>query len=181
MAIPVLFDAVTLRHLSVCGHLSTCQVIHGARPLPRWTGEVKHEIELAASLGFAGCGAILSQTWLGAPQTPSLTDLVGIVRLQIALNGGGHSLTDNGGEAESIYYAQLLGGIFATDDNAAYAFAARRLGAVRVIDTVDILRSGVAAGALTSADALKAATDIRAVGRHLRRVHPDTLSDAYFQ
>jgi hypothetical protein len=84
------------------------------------------------------------------------------------------------GEAESIYFAAKLGGYFATDDNAAYDFAERYLGSGRVIDTVHILRDAVSLGEMTSSVAAGHATRIRESGRHLRRLHPSTLSAAHF-
>jgi hypothetical protein len=111
---------------------------------------------------------------------PSVSDQGGIFRMWVALNGGLHPPVGNAGEAESFYFVEKLGGMFATDDNAAYAFAERRLGASRVLDTVDILRVAIRDGHISAADAANAAKTIRREGRHLRRIHPAILTESYF-
>jgi hypothetical protein len=180
---PLLYDAVTLRHFSSCQSLALCELIHSPLGTPHWVEAVKGEIERAAALGLPECPGVLTQAWLGTPATPTLADQPGIVRVWIALNGGQHSPKGNAGEAQSIYFAQQIGGTFATDDNAAYDFAAkpRRLGAARVIDTVDILRQAVAEGHLSAADAVNIAVGIRRAGRFLRHIHPMTLTEGYFR
>ena len=178
---PLLYDAVTLRHFSACQSLALCELIHSPLGGPHWVEEVKNEIERADALGISGCSDILAQRWLGAPVTPSLHDQAGIVRIWIALNNGRRPPVDHAGEAQSIYFAQLSGGTFATDDNAAYDFASRKLGQGRAIDTVDILRDAVSAGHITAAEAVTAAVYVRRAGRYLRRVHPMTLTESYFR
>jgi hypothetical protein len=181
MADPLLHDAVTLRHFASCQLLSLCASLHSTLPVPRWTEAVHDEVQRAAAIGRQDCAAILSEVWLDTPITPSIKDQRGIYRIRIALNRSPHPPNQDAGEAESIYFAEQLGGLFATDDNAAYAFAERRLGAGRVCDTVDILRAGVRGGYATPADAALAAATIRRAGRHLRRVHPANLTDSYFR
>lgn len=181
MADPVLHDAVTLRHFASCGKLNICELLHSALPTPRWTEAVHGELQRGARNGNTDCSTVLGQHWLGAPIIPSTTEQSAIYRLRVALNGGTYPPSADAGEAESIFFAQQLGGLFATDDNAAHAFASRRLGPRRVIDSVDILRLAVRAGHVTAADAVTSAMAIRAAGRSLRRVHPITLTDSYFK
>jgi predicted nucleic acid-binding protein len=123
---------------------------------------------------------VMAEPWLDAAVTPSASDQPGIVRIWVALNGGLRPPVLHAGEAQSIYFAEQLGGMFATDDNVAYAFAERRLGIGRVVDTVEILRAGVREGHIVPAEALRAARMIRGSGRYLRRVHPSIVTEAYF-
>ncbi len=181
MADPLLHDAVTLRHFATCQLLPLCASLHSTLPLPRWTEAVHDEVQRGAAIGRQDCAAILTEWWLGTPIIPSVRDQRGIYRIQVALNGSPHPPNEDAGEAESIFFAEHLDGVFATDDNAAYAFAERRLGIGRVLDTVDILRAAVRGGHATPADAVRAATAIRKAGRHLRRVHPATLTESYFR
>ena len=78
-----------------------------------------------------------------------------MLRLQVGLNDGKYPPEGDGGEAEGIYFAEKLGGQFATDDNKAYDFARRRpsLGPGRVIDSVQILQTAVANGDLSRTEA----------------------------
>jgi len=181
MASPLLHDAVTLRHFATCQLLSLCSSLHSVLPLPRWTEAVRDEVQRGAALGRSDCAAILAAGWLGAPVIPSASHQRGIYRIRVALNGSRFPPTSDAGEAESIFFAEQMGGSIATDDNAAYAFAERRLGGGRVLDTVDILRAAVRGGHARPADAVTAAVTIRRAGRHLRRVHPATLTEIYFR
>ena len=178
---PILHDAVTLNHFAACGMLPVCELLHASCPTPRWTEAVKAELTRGARRGIPHCSAVLSEAWLGTPVVPSAADQHAIYRLRVALNGSPFPPLADAGEAESIFFADQLGGLLATDDNEAYDFATRRLGSGRVIDTVDILRTAVRGGHLIASDAVRAATAIRVAGRHLRRVHPVTLTDSYFK
>lgn len=81
-----------------------------------------------------------------------------------------------------IFFAKKLSGQFATDDNGAYEFARRQpsLGTGRVIDSIHILRTAVAHGYLTAADAHSVATEIEGAGRSLRPDHRGTRGPNYF-
>jgi hypothetical protein len=127
-----------------------------------------------------GCTELLHQEWLGQPVTPRESDQRGIQALLIGLNEGRRPPTSHAGEAESIYFAAVLDGVFVTDDNAAYSFALRRLGVGRVMDSVKILRDAVSMAELSPSDALQIATKIRASGRDLMRCHPVGLDAHYF-
>jgi predicted nucleic acid-binding protein len=102
------------------------------------------------------------------------------MELWIALNPADRPPTEHAGEAESIYFASRLNAIFATDDSAAYDFAQRRLGAERVIDSIDVLRTAVATAMISADAAADLARSMRAAGRHLRRVHPEPIAADYF-
>jgi len=121
-------------------------------------------------------------SWLGPPIGPATTDLAEIYALQVALGNGLEPPTGNAGEAESIYFAESLGAIFATDDNAAYLLAASRrtLGLGRVVDSVGILLATVQAELMTPDDAAQVCSDIRRAGRRLRRTHPFPVEPGYF-
>ena len=179
---PVIYDATTLRNFAVVDRLDICKEYSGVSQLPRWTEEVCNEItQGAASLDIA-CGRVCLAAWLGPPVCPEEDDLERIVELQIALSDPSDSLGRNAGEAESIFFAEVLGVAFATDDNWAFQFAASRqtLGPTRVIDTVGILTAAVKANAMSAAEAARVCTDIRSAGRHLRRRHPTPIRPDYF-
>jgi len=180
MATPLLYDAVTLRHFAAVGRLDVCEIRNANLPPPHWSEAVRDEIARHAGSGAAECDEILVCTWLDVPKAPAAADLKPILKLQTALRPIGAGPRSNAGEAESIYFAQQLGGSFATDDNAAFAFAERRLGVGRVLDSVSILHDAVVAGGVSATDALGIANDIRACGRSLRRVHPPTFTTAHF-
>lgn len=177
---PVLHDAVTLCHFAAVSRLSILEVRHSNRPEPRWTRSVYEEIEKAASQSIYG-NSVLQATWLGNPVTPTHMETTQIALIRAALNPKENKPCDNLGEAESIYFATKLQGQFATDDNEAYEFAARRLGSENVMDTVDILREAVAMYELTANDADQIDKSIEASGRHLRREHDRQRGPNYYQ
>lgn len=177
---PLLVDSVTLLHFSVCSRLSICEGVHATLPEPRWTDAVRSEIEHGANLGIQACIDILGHAWLGAPIAPDTSDQSGIMTVWIGLGDGRTPPKNHAGEAESIYFADKLGGSFATDDNAAYDFAEKRLGRGRAVDTIDLLRTAVGLGHITAAQALDTANRIRASGRFLRSVHRTILTESYF-
>lgn len=177
---PLLYDSVTLRHIALCGLMHVCEAVSAPLPGPRWAEAVCDEVLHAVSLGNAECSVVASQAWLGSPAVPSASYAYDIYRIQIALNGGLRPPIGHAGEAQSIFFATRLGGRFATDDNAAYAFTERRLGVGRAIDTIAILKIGVREGVITASDAASAVVTLRNAGRDVRRVHPQTITDAYF-
>ncbi len=181
MSRPVLFDAVTLCHFAVCGRLGILEQVHGWRDAPRWTEEVEAEIRRGDAAGWPGCLAILTCHWLGSSVLPTIADQQRIVRIWIGLNDGRRPPIRHAGEAQCIYFAEKLGGLVATDDNAAYDFAERRLSVGRVIDTVHILRDAVAAGYVSASDASGIVSSITSAGRHLRSVHPINPGADYFR
>jgi predicted nucleic acid-binding protein len=107
-------------------------------------------------------------------------DQLGIMELWIALGPGEGPPSEHAGEAESIYFAARIDATFATDDNAAYDFAQRRLGAERVIDSVAILRRAVASALIPPEAAAQLARSMRAAHRQLRRVHPEAIAADHF-
>jgi hypothetical protein len=177
---PILYDAVTLRHFGAIGRLDILQTRHGNLPPPRWAQAVFDEIVRAEGQGNLECETIRAAAWLLEPVAPQGDDMAKVLRIQIGLNDGQRPPTAHAGEAESIYFAEKLEGRFVTDDNEAYDFATRRLGAGRVYDTVDVLRDAVAMDDLTPAEAYLAANAIRNCNRSLRRIHPSTFPHDYF-
>jgi hypothetical protein len=151
--------------------------------MPSWTEAVHGEISRIARTRTGPertqCRYVLGQDWLGEPVSPMADDQLGIMELWIALSPGDAPPTHHAGEAQSIYFAAQLNAIFATDDNAAYDFAQRKLGQDRVLDTVDFLRIAVGAEVIDAEDAAELAQTMRTAGRNLRRVHPDPISPAY--
>jgi hypothetical protein len=181
MTLSYLCDAVTLRHFGTIGRLDILAARCSYLDPPHWTQAVADEIREAAQLGYPGCQAVLTATWLSTPMAPDHEDLQEIIRLQIGLNDGRRPPIAHAGEAEGIYFAKKIGGCFVTDDNGAYDFAERRLGRGRVLDTVDLLREAVVYGDLDDGEALNIVNMIRNSGRSIRRIHPNTLLRNYFR
>lgn len=179
MTEPRLIDGVTLRHFGATEYLSILRQLLEPCREPYWTEAVRSEI-LAGS-GQMGCDNVLSSGFLGVPYQVATSGLAEVMRIRIALSDGTGPSTKNLGEAESIYVADRLNGIFVTDDNAAYEFAWRRLGLCRVLDTVDLLRESVKTGIANASEAQQIADAIRNTGRKLRRVHPPTFTIEYFE
>ena len=152
MGVPRFHDAVSLRHFAVVDRLDICESEHGHLPPPRWCAEVETEIR-GAVRHEPSCNRVLAATWLGAPVEPAPNELVDVYEIQVGLNDGRRPPGDDAGEAESIFFAEKLGGTFLTDDNAAFDFAQRRLGAGRVVDSVYVLQTATANGTLTSREA----------------------------
>lgn len=179
---PVIHDAVTLRHFAAVGRLDILHACHGHRPEPRWTEGIRAEIASAMRAGETHCSDILDETWLGDPVAPSGAELKDVYRLQVGLNAGMEPPTGDRGEAEGIYFAEKLGGQFATDDNNAYDFARRRasLGPGRVIDSVQILQTAVANDDISATEARNIAIAIEEAGRSLRAIHSGARDPAYF-
>ena len=180
--VPVIHDAVTLRHFAAVERMDVLQACHGHRPEPRWTEGIRAEIESAKRAGESHCSDILSETWLGAPAEPSIAELAVVYRLQVGLNNGRHPPKGDQGEVEAIFFAVKHNGQFATDDNNAYEFARRRptLGAGRVIDSIHILRTAVADGDLTATDAHRIANAMEDAGRSFRPTHRGRRRPDYF-
>ena len=180
--VPVIHDAVTLRHFAAVNRMDVLQACHGHRPEPRWTEQIHAEIESATRSGEAHCFDILDEAWLGTPVAPSVDELKDVLHLQVGLNAGKYPSEGDRGEAEGIYFVEKLGGQFATDDNNAYDFARRRpsLGPGRVIDSVQILRTAVSNGDISATEACNIANAIEDAGRSLRPVHRRTRGPAYF-
>lgn len=181
---PVLHDAVTLSHFAAVSRIDILEALHGQRPPPRWAEAVHEEIRSGIEAGNAYCSDLFEDSWLGKPALVQEEDLEPIFSLQVGMNKGIYppDMRQNRGEAESIYFAERHDGQFATDDNAAYKFARRRpsLGLGRVIDSIDILRTAVALGEITAADAFTVADSIEAEGRFFRPEHRIPREPGYF-
>lgn len=178
----VLHDACSLCNFGAVDAVELCARQHGHLPVPRWVEQVREEIIAGREKGAPECEPVLRAEWLGAPIVPELGDLAAIFRLQIGCNAGARPAgTRHLGEAQSLYFAQKLDAAFVTDDNGAHAFAVRRIGPDRVMDTVDILRNAVSAGDVTAQEACELAHGMIQKGRRLRHVHRGRLRPAYFQ
>ena len=151
-----------------------------SRNLPRWTDAVSAEIGQGVRLGLDDCLSVQECAWLGAPIEPDVSDLGSILDLRRALSEGSAS-AGNAGEAESIYFAQRLGGAFATDDALAFDFACRRLGRDHVMDTIDLLHHAVRERIITAHEAADCACRITDVGRHLRRGRDPSPGWTFFE
>jgi hypothetical protein len=156
---PALYDTTTLRNFGAIDRLDLCAVFHEDRPEPCWCEAVKEE--------------------LGEPASPQTEELSDIVALQIAIGG---DRQHNAGEAETIYFAEKVGGGVITDDATAYYFVSSRpaLGSAMAMDTVRILTDLVTAERLASEEAVRICEAMKAAGRKLRKGHP-VLTAAYFE
>ena len=153
---------------------------HKNRPQPRWPKGVRQEIKRAASQ-TAYCDAILRERWLGEPINPTEQQAKEIYRIQTMLKRPGDSRYAHVGEAQSIYFAKVLQGQFATDDNEAYRLANQYiLTSEQVIDSIDILTEAVTFNEISAEEADHIANNIEANDRHLRRVHIRPRGPGYF-
>lgn len=173
MAEPVLYDAVTLRHLACAGKLDVLPDVHGARDEPRWTQVVYTEIQNGANTidGHDQCAAVLKFDWLGEPVEPGNLKLT--LQLRIGMTAPGGPPSKNLGEAQSMALAIELGGSFATDDSGAYDFAANhpRLGRAHVLDACEIFQLAEANGSMTHREVVDAHRAIAAAGRTMHCTH----------
>lgn len=139
---PVIYDAVTLHIFSEIDRLEVLTSTFGHRPEPRWPDEVHSEVLKGKNHleSIASSSRILDLVWLGLPRTP--LDLALVIRIQAALATPGRSQDKNLGEAEAMVLAIEVGGVFVTDDKAAFDLARRRkdLGFERVLDFCAILQ-----------------------------------------
>lgn len=179
MVAPRLHDAVSLRHFASVSRLDLIEKAHANFDPPRWVAEVQDEVRRHAGHD-AACQTLMGWSWPGAPASPSECEALHVYELQVALNDGQRPPANDKGEAESIFFAHKLGGSFFTDDTNAYDFATRRLGEGRVVDTVWVLQTLVADGALTCREAADIANNISGAGRSFRRGHTAPFKPAQF-
>lgn len=146
---------------------------------PYWTRSVHSEV--LAGIDNQACKEVLACSDLGSPEDVSIEDLREVMYAQIALGGGGLSGVDHLGEAESLVLADRHNCGVVTDDNAAHFMIESRLGPERVHDTVDVLRWCVKNAQINAWEAKAAVDAIRNNGRHIRRIHPNTVTADYFE
>ncbi|MYB73795.1 MAG: hypothetical protein F4124_10355 [Acidimicrobiia bacterium] len=157
------------------------QNCHSQYDAPLWTSGVRQEI-VAASSHDPNCNTILAQQWLGQPIRPDQIEEKEIYRLQVGLRPGQTGIREHRGEAECIYFAEQLGGGFATDDAAAYDFALRYSNMPgKVVDTIDILREAVAHNAISDIEADFVAQQMEGAGRIFRKTHRGGRGPSYFR
>lgn len=177
-----LYDSVTLQHFAVAGALPLLSQVHRGAGEPRWSEQVRREVEDGARLLMSHdqCQAVLDFPWLGDAVEG---DVVETLRLRARLDGG--DATDKHlGEAESIVIAQATGAVFVTDDGPAYDFAAHRsnLGPGRVQDACDVLWTAASAGLIDERSMARFHLDVFDAQRTMRcrcRLWPggDSLDD----
>jgi hypothetical protein len=102
------------------------------------------------------------------------------IRTALDLGLGGHP-SEHLGEAQTIYFAEQLGAMFATDDGPAYDYAAQRLGPANVIDSVELLRLAVSSRMVEADNAAELAAQIQGAGRFFRKMHRTRLVAGDFQ
>lgn len=180
MPTPRLVDAVIFRHFGAISRLDVLESRLDRYDRPRCAGAVWSEL-FDATDSDEGCQRVLEAGVLGNPHEIEMRDLHEVFRIRRALSLDETESLEHLGEAESLFLADRLGGTFITDDAAAFAFAEANLGDNRVLDTVDLLREGVAEGDVTANDAKLMADAIRNCGRYLRSGHPWTLTLDYFE
>lgn len=175
----MLVDSVTLRHFGSIGRLSLLVGFLRSTEPPYWTSAVHSEV--LAGFDNEACQEVLGCADLGSPMNVAPEDLRDVLYAQVALGGGGPSAVEHLGEAECLVLADRRNCGVVTDDNAAHFMIERQLGPERVHDTVDVLRWCVRHHLIDAWEAKVAADAIRNNGRHLRRVHPSTVTAEYFE
>jgi len=144
-------DAVTLRHFGCIERLGLLEGLLATCERPCWTDAVWSEI--LAGISEPECRNVLEASFLGTPAVVAAEGLAEVFRIRAALDDGKQSATAHLGEAESIFLADKLNGVFVTDDFVAHGYAQRRLGNSRVQDTVDLLREAVVSAYITVGEA----------------------------
>jgi hypothetical protein len=178
MGEPRIVDSVTLRHFGCVDRMDILQArVYGCAP-PRWTEAVQSE--LLDHVDEEGCQRALAASFLGTAREVPMNELKEVFTIRRALSVDNRDSLAHIGEAESIWVADCLNGALITDDGEAFAYAERRLGSDRVLDSVDLLRESVAADEITTHEAKQVADAIRNSGRYLRAGHPPTLTPDYF-
>lgn len=161
---PVIFDTVTLQVFAEMDRLDLLIQLFGHRPTPRWSTEVRAENVKGQNHAdsMLRCTRIIESGWLGNDEAPS--DLALVLKIQAALSSGVNADDKNLGEAESIALAIERGGVFVTDDKAAYDLARKRpdVGVARVLDAHTILVLAESQSLLTSADVKQFHIDVAA-------------------
>ena len=179
MAEPRLVDTVTLRHFGVVDRMDILEARLVGYDHPSWTDAVRSE--LLRHEAEDGCQRVLESSFLGSPKDDfSAVELAEVFRIRRALSLDDSDSQLHLGEAECIWSADRLNGTFITDDAEAFAFAERKFGDNRVLDSIDLLRESVAAAEITAYEAKQVADAIRNSGRHLRTGHPPTITLDYF-
>jgi hypothetical protein len=179
-------DTVTLRNFAACDALDSLKTLCSLFTPPYWAEAVQAEL-MSGQARFVGlerkkCRYILAQTWLGYPIEPPMDEQLQIFNIRTALSSGtGEHPLEHLGEAQTIWVAERHGGLIATDDGPAFAYAAQRLGQDQVVDTVDLLRIGVSQALIRADQAADTVVRMRSAGRVLRSVHPDPLKATHFE
>lgn len=160
------------------GRLDLLEQRYGYRN-PHWVEAVRDEAQTAVDIGVTYMNAVIDAGWLGQPLAPpsNRADRKELTLIHIGLNDGKRPPEDHLGEAESMFWAQALDGVFVTDDGGAAGFARRRFPSLLVVDTVDVLRDcfdNAEAGCPEAWDLLQA---MISGGRHIRKRRPAAHAD----
>ena len=149
----VVYDTVTLHIFSTMDRMDLLLDLYGHKPQPRWAEVVHGEVVKGRNHPESNVSSarILNTPWMGAPAVPKDTGMV--LRIQAALATDDSKKDANLGEAESMVLAIETGGIFVTDDKAAYDLAIHRadLGPDRVMDSCALLRAAQAENLIDAA------------------------------
>ncbi len=175
-----LYDTCTLQNFASVKRLDLLETRHGHLSPPRVTEGVLNEIARGARLGFAPSKMLWGWEWLGDPWMPDHNHQLDIQKIWRRLGGAELIPPKNGGEAESIAAAKIMGWRFVTDDQGAYNVAGTILGPSLVRDTVAILEDCCILDGLSPMDAASIANRMWNEGREfLRSRRPPFTPDVF--
>jgi predicted nucleic acid-binding protein len=167
----LVFDTGPLSSFAVVAQLDLLEVVcagHGSWPL-----SVRRELQAGARAHPALTG-VLESAFLGAPVVlEHPVDLLEAELLRLRLAGSSLGPRHNRGEAEAIFLARRLQGVFVSEDRDARVLAAGELGANRVAGTPDLLARAVRMGLVRPDGAWEIYRAMLAAGRRLGHVRRD--------
>jgi predicted nucleic acid-binding protein len=167
----LVFDTGPLSSFAVVAQLDLLEAVcagHGSWPL-----SVRRELK-AGVRAQPALTDVLESAFLGAPVVlEDPVDLLEAELLRLRLAGSSLGQRRNRGEAEAIFLARCLRGVFVSEDRDARVLAARELGADRVVGTPDLLARAVRLGLVGPDDAWKIYRAMLAAGRRPGQVRPD--------
>ena len=167
----LVFDTGPLSSFAVVAQLGLLEVVcagHGSWPL-----SVQRELQAGARVQPALAG-VLEAAFLGPPEVlEHPVDLLEAELLRARLAGSSLGQRRNRGEAEAIFLARRLGGVFVSEDRDARVLAAGELGANRVVGTPDLLARGVRMGLVGPESAWQIYRGMLAAGRRPGHLKPD--------
>ena len=138
-----------------------------------WPLSVQRELKAGARAQPA-LTANLESAFLGAPVVlEHPVDLLEAELLRLRLAGSSLGHRHNRGEAEAIFLARRLRGVFVSEDRDARILAAAELGADRVVGTPDLLARAVRLGLIRPDGAWEIYRAMLAAGRRLGHVRRD--------
>lgn len=166
----LVLDTGPLSSFAVVAQLDLLEAVcagHGSWPL-----SVQRELQAGARVRPA-LTDVLESAFLGAPAVlEHPLDLLEAELLRLRLAGSSLSHRHNRGEAEAIFLARRLGGVFVSEDRDARVLAAGELGANRVVGT-PLLARGVRMGLVGPERAWQIYRAMSAAGRRPGHLKPD--------